>query len=733
MIHLTLRRVTVVTLLCGFCAVAAPAARCAFQGDAKQLMQEGLDLLRRGEDEKALEKFRAVVGSNPSNEDAWRIWHEVDQAVIMRMLAKGGEFESIARALVSKATPGLGAAKKDPAAIDALVTDAVGSDFAKREAAIAKLAGEHGPYTIQGLVGPMSDAGDDKRVQAMQVAFRMGGMGVPPLVALLSASDPILRRSAVNVLARLKDVRAMAHLALLGESDPDANIKSEARRAAMSMGWAGLEGTASDYLVGEGLSYLRGATEFIRPMDANNIVWEFADGKLADSAVAKSLYGPEMSRRAALKAVEVKNDSSRGLGVLAMANAEARLLASGLGEEDKKAMAEKAAGLREEMRLAGAAAMNTGLTLAIEAGDARLASELLREIAENSTPGTTVPAAVLASMSSKSRVARLQGAVAACQIDPNQASNADVAKLLADAVGEKVQRIVLLVDEMGDRRGALQGGFEGQRWFVAPCDTGVSALARIRRFPGTDLIVISASLKDMAAEQVIDELKADDRTKNIPILVVTDEKGIEGAKTRFGANAKNVIAKYDGAAADAAIEGMPMNPERQRAEDLAAAAARAIAHAPILPESAKEAALAAVTEAAQSRADAVRLPSLRAIQRFGGANQQTALLAVLADGNASVPAKAHACDAFAGIGARGIAVNADGLKALGEALTNADASIREAAAGAIGRAPNLEPAARAKMLGTKAVPFSASGAAAPAPAPNPDAKDAKPADGGSSN
>ena len=726
MIHLTLRRVTVVTLLSGFCALAAPATHAAFQGDAKQMMQEGLDLLRRGEDEKALEKFRAVVAANPTNEEAWRIWREVDNAVIMRMLAKGGEFESIARALVSKATPGIAAAKKDPAAIEALVNDGVGNDFVKREQAIAKLAGDHGPFTIQGLVGPLSDAGDDKRVQAMQLAYRMGGVGVPPLVAALASTDPILRRSAVVVLGRLKDVRALAHLALIAESDPDTTVKAEARRAAMSMGWAGLEGTASDYLVGEGLSYLRGATDFVRPMDPNNIVWELVDGKLVDSAVAKGLFGSEMSRRAALKAVEVKNDNMKGLGVLAMANAEARLMVSGLGEEDQKAMAEKGPGIREELRLTGSSAMSSGLQMAVEGGDARLAVELLREIGESSTPGTAVPASVMASMGSKSRLVRLQAACTACQIDPNQASNTEVAKLLADAVGEKVQRIVLLVDEMGDRRAALATGFEGQRWFVAPCDTGMSALARLRRFPGTDLIVISSTLKDMVAEQVIDELKADDRTKNVPILIVTDEKGIEGAKARFGANAKNVLAKYDGAAVDAAIEGMPMNPERQRAEELAAAAARAIAHAPLLPESAKEAALAAVTEAAQSRADAVRLPSLRAIQRFGGTNQQTAVLAVLADGNASIPAKAHACDALSGMGSRGIAIGPDAMKALGEALGNADPTIREAAAGAIGRAPNLEPAARAKMLGTKAVPFSASGAPASAPA-------AKPAEGGSSN
>lgn len=727
MLQSTLRRATLATVLCGVFVIAAPSGHSSFQGgDAKDLMQQGLDFLRRGEDEKALATFRTVLGANPSNEDAWRIWREVDNAVFLRMLAKGGEYESIARAILAKATPSFQAAKKDPAAIEALVNDALGDDFAKRQAAVASLTGMYGAYTIQGLVGPLSDAGnDERRVRAMELAFRLGGAAVPPLVALLESPDATLRRSAAVTLGRGKDIRAAARLAVLAESDSDSVVKADARRAAMACGWAGLEGSASDYLVGESMAYLRRNLEFVRPADMNDVVWDFVDGKLLDAAVPRGLFGSEMARRAALSAVAVRHDNAKALALVALANAEAGYLATGLSEDEGKAMAEKLAGIREELRLTGPAAMALGTSMALDAGDARVTIALLHEIAETTASGLAMPNVVGAAMGAANREVRLAASVVACAIDPNQANHPDVMKRLADAVGEKVQRVVLVVDENAERRAALVSGFEKARWFAAPCDTAVSAIARVRRFSGTDLIVLSASLKDMVAEQVIDELRADDRTKGVPIVVVTDATGVEGAKTRFGANAKNVVSQFDAAAMDAAIEGQPMNPERARAEHLAAAAARAIAHCPTMPEMAKGDALAALAEAAQSRADLVRIPAMRALGRFGDAAQQGALAAVVSDANASVTAKAAACDALAAMGTRCLTLGPEAMKAADEALGHADASVRAAAAGALGSAPNCDAAMRAKILAAKAVPFSASGAAK--------AAEAAPAGSGSSN
>ncbi|HKE01217.1 MAG TPA: hypothetical protein VKE69_09425, partial [Planctomycetota bacterium] len=130
---------------------------------AKELVEEAHELLRRGDDAAALEKMRAALATDPSPEEAMRIWREVDKDVWLRLTAKGGELELAGRAFMDRVKIPMKAARKDAAAIDALVNAAVGDDFKARQKAIQTLAAEHGPYAIQGMVGPLADAGNDDR------------------------------------------------------------------------------------------------------------------------------------------------------------------------------------------------------------------------------------------------------------------------------------------------------------------------------------------------------------------------------------------------------------------------------------------------------------------------------------------------------------------------------------------------------------------------------------------
>lgn len=695
-------------------SAAGTFGRVLPQGDAASMIQQGHEALRRGDDAAALEKFRAAIASNPSNDEAWRIYKETDQAVWLRMLAKGGEYDQIARAFLAKATPGMGAYKKDAAAIEPLIADATGDDFGKRIQANAKLAGQHGPYAVQYLVGALGDAGnDDRRIRAMESAVQIGGSAVPPLVALLQNSDPTIRRSAIVALARLGDIRAKGRLAHLAESDGDNLVRAEAARAAEKMGAAA--GSAVDALNAEALNYLRLHQEFVRPIDANTVVWDLVDGKLVDNAIPRALFGTEMARRAATSGTAAKAENAESVALLAMAHAEARVLAKSLPEDTGKVMAEKMPAINESLRLCGTAALMRGLEVAIELGDSRLACELIKELSDNAVhgDGATAAALVAAGMKSTNREVRISSAAAAASIDHHIAGRDDVAGLLGDGVGERVQRIAVVIDEDAGRRAALEAAFTGARWYVASCDTGITGLARIRRFAGCDVILISSSLKDIVAEQLIDDLRADDRTKTVPIVAIAGEKDVEGAKTRFGDKVKNVVAKFDGAAMDAAIEGAPMNPERMRAEELAALCATSIAHGPEVPSAVRGAVLAALADAAGGRADSVRIPAIHALGRFGGDAEQNVLAGVLGDGGASNAAKSAAGMALAAMGSRGMILNEGVFTALTKGLTgDADAGVRAACASALGRAKNMDAATRAKSLQAKQTAFTAGGAPA---------------------
>jgi CheY-like chemotaxis protein len=439
------------------------------------------------------------------------------------------------------------------------------------------------------------------------------------------------------------------------------------------------------------------------------------DGKLVDSPVPRAMFGVEMARRAALQSLAAKADNPRALGALAMAQAEGRLLINGLSEEHAKAMNEKLPAMNEELRLCGSGAIVHGLHMAIEMGDSRLACELIKEAADTTTPGDSHSAISLAeaAMKSMNREVRLSGAAAAAFICHKAAGREDIAKLLAEAVGERVQRIAVVIDENSERSHSLKSSFEGARWYAAASDSGISGLARIRRFPGCDVILISDSLKDITAEELITELRTDDRTKNVPIFALSTDKNVEGAKARFGDKVKGVLAKFDGAAMDAAVEGSKLNSERMRAEELASLAAMGLAHAAEIADGARADVLAACADAAGGRADTVRVPAIEVLGRFGGDAQQGALAGVLKSENASSVAKATAAMALSSLGARGVALNAETMNALEAALSDADAGVRSSAATAIGRAPNLDAAARAALIARKQMPLTV-GAGAPA-------------------
>ncbi len=690
-------------------ALAAPAP---VQDGTKALVEQGLQLLRQGDDEAALEKFRAALAADPSSEEALTIWREVDQNVWLRMLSKGGEFDLIARAFMDRSKAPRGAARKDAAAIDALVNEALSSDFGARQFALATLAANHGAYTIQGMVGPLGDAdNDDRRILAMEAAFRMGAVAVQPVIALLEAPSSALRRSAAVVLGRLGDARALGALAWHAEADTDSTVRAESKIAAGKCGWVAGMGSASQILSHEAAGYLHQLAAYVRPWESNDVAWSFADGQLVDHAISRSVFAAEMARRSASMALVADASNARAVTALAMAYAEAslqarHLAAAGDSAAEAQTLAEKQTAIGQALLLCGSAALESGLGFALESGDARLANVLIEQIAKSTPRGAAVPAAVTLALGSPNRSVRIHAALAASAIDSAFGANPAVVALLADAVGERVQRIAMVIDQDAVRRQSLVSGFEGARWFAAGSDSGASGLARLRRFPGTDLIVVSSSLTDVAVAQVLHELRADARTKDVPVVMVTSAADLENMQSLHGDAVKSVVAAFDAAAMEAALEGAPMNPERERAEQIAAAAATALMNAASLADASRGAALAALADAAAGRNDGVRIPATVALGRFGDAGQQGALAGLLGDAGASAEARSAAAVALSGMATRGIGFTDGAVAALKAALDDSEASVRLGAASALGRWPNVGASERAEWALQRGVPFS---------------------------
>ena len=95
-------------------------------------MAEGEDLTAALEDyaagryEAALEKLRTYVASNPGDDEVYAILRDVDEKVLLRVLAKQGEHERLMKYLLDKARPGATQTRMDPDEIQELVETAFG-------------------------------------------------------------------------------------------------------------------------------------------------------------------------------------------------------------------------------------------------------------------------------------------------------------------------------------------------------------------------------------------------------------------------------------------------------------------------------------------------------------------------------------------------------------------------------------------------------------------------------
>jgi response regulator RpfG family c-di-GMP phosphodiesterase len=96
---------------------------------------------------------------------------------------------------------------------------------------------------------------------------------------------------------------------------------------------------------------------------------------------------------------------------------------------------------------------------------------------------------------------------------------------------------ILLVDDEPALRELLRVTFEGADVTVDEADSGLAAEAKVRR-RRPDVILLDLRMPGMSGTELCERLKADERTKSIPIVVLTGADGEESRRAqRAGAEA----------------------------------------------------------------------------------------------------------------------------------------------------------------------------------------------------
>ncbi len=652
--------------------------------DADALFAEGIEYLRQGKDEQALERFTQVLAAEPDYESAYEMWKSTDENLWLTMLVKGGQFELFAKRVMSLSELARSERRNDEDGIrDLLRRITPENDVIDRKRAVRELGANYGEYAVGHMLYSLGDPDDEQgRVLTMHSLTEMDSDVVLPLIAALNSEDTFLRRNVALTLGYISDPRAAAALTWVALNDEDAGVEMAAKAAAIKCGSSGdplplFEQMGDDYHHGRG--------NVLRAHFQSDVVWSWTEDGLTATTVPRALYADELAKGAYYDALRVDpaNIAARaGLArayVSQQAEMGARLEAGIDGEGVEDQLAEAAIAVNT----AGVAALDLALSWSVEAGDVQTGIELCRVIAELASAPT---AGLEGALGSADGGLAAEAAIALGNIafSNGRGATATTTAGLGRAAGLEVLRMAVVIDSNSERGAAVSDALSGRGMIATHWNSGAKGLALLHRVPGVDAILIADQLDDLTSAQVLDSVRGNERTASVPVFMIS-------ASADAGDMYDGVVGTITGPDGAASVEeGMSagLGHDRDQANALAARAATTLA-ALAYGAGASDISPAVddLTSTLAARPDSVTVPAMRALSAAGRAAQVPALLGVLGDSGRSEGARASAADALASIAGRErLAANADMLGVLAGVLdSDAPLSVRTATSRVLGR------------------------------------------------
>ena len=111
----------------------------------------------------------------------------------------------------------------------------------------------------------------------------------------------------------------------------------------------------------------------------------------------------------------------------------------------------------------------------------------------------------------------------------------------------KLRRILVVEDDGSYRwviRRLLESAFGGDVQ-VEEASSGETALERAGSVPPLDLVLLDLSLPGMSGFDVLTRLRADDRTRRVPVIVVTSSQEERDVQRAYECGANSFVSKSD--------------------------------------------------------------------------------------------------------------------------------------------------------------------------------------------
>lgn len=667
-------------------------------------LQEAATLLRLNKKDEATAKLREILSSDPSNEDAHKLYRSISQDewyLLMTHKDEQGEasdIQKIAQSILERAKVESKKRSRDDAAIAELVATATAaeSDYPTRQGAINKLINDHGEFAVPALVEKLGNSGDSEgQIQAISTLVQLRSAAVLPLIEALKSSNEEIVQNAAAALHMIDDPRAlpaMAHLA----SDERAGVRDIGQRFLAKHKVNGAN--AVELLVAQSKDYLRGNV----PIGGfSDVVWSMQGDKLVGADVAPQLYPAELAKVAAAQAVRIAPASVEARSALAQANlAQANLIETAVaqGDEAMKALEPLAAEFKLAALATGLDAVRAALEAGVHEGLAPVAVGAIQILSKTESVDSIDQSTLLAALNSGNKNVRYAAAEALVRASGGvrvpQAET--VVGVLAQAVTEESVRTVQVIAPAMDTRAAVESTSKERGLAVDSSGSAVGGMRQLLVNPNVDVVVINEVLPDGMPETIIGNIKKDPRMSTTKIVIVAKDE--EAAKARFGEGITVVKAPLTGETLITAVNTAltdASDPANARAESFAANASNAL-----LSMAVNKGAIGAALGnlAAQlNRGDTVAVPAAKALGLAGGAAELPALVTALG-GAGSLEVKKAAAGACGAILQRLGNCPDDVCAALMTALDGAtDKDLREALGAALNKA-TLAPEKRAELL-----------------------------------
>ncbi len=699
---------------------------CASHATAQQpdasldkLLARGLDLFDRGQYPQAQKAFMDLLRRSPSQQDILRLRQSAGDSKLLRVMEKGGQFETFARRLMSSSTATLSRPLIPEDKMRVMVRQVIeGSDRAAREKAFTSLDSRGGERSVPHFILHLKSGGAS-RSRAVDTLRRLGPQVVLPLIELLHSSDSSLVEAAAQALGGIADRRAAADLKWAAETTRGKGASAAAQ--ALTRIASGTAKSAFGLYVTLGRGYYQERPwTMVEAIDRSQY-WAWEGGTLKGYHIPPYLFGLFQAERALLRSLVMRPDNAEAwvLYVSTLYAQYARVqdvLSGALSRKGASFTRTQLAGARKNQQVlsrhlslahsAGAQVIYSALGRSLAEGRMDVARMACRGLAQVVKHGSEPGAELFAALRQQDERVKYNAARTLVLIDPkepiSQASN--VIRVLEATVGQSSKPVALIVTPNFPVLNQLSYLLRtSEKMVVFKASTRKKGLQFAGQWPTEDLIIIDAHLGGspdaQVAKDLIDIILLNPQMARIPIFGIvkpTDPGHVRAIfKDRvivLPLKPKVYLPKLR-RELQRTMGGFKLAADKTAAEAAQALATIAPDHSIFDLSLAQKGLIKAL-----KREDAVRMPALRALARLATPSAIGPLTLLLRDRKNNPMARAEAARAIGmALAKSGEPPSVETLEALTRAMRDAKKAVQEQAGLALGKA-NLTVKQRRKLL-----------------------------------